>query len=448
MDSLEKALDRLSALEAGRTELFTRLDESGRQLGEMLKWTENEDRMAVLEADRAELFARLDENRKQLDELRERLEEMEARLHGESRVAALEADRTELFARLDENWKQLGELRERLAETESRREDDSRMTVVEADRTELFARVDSLDQRLQADEARYREESVVQRSTLLRSVSDVWNSMPRQGDRRPRIHFVRCLDIYNTGDMNCGPDLYFKDLTRGAACFYHSIKNVAFDMIERTDWVILGGGGLLDCSEQYQTTINRLLELSDHVVSWGAGHNSHREGAKDRWDPIVPIRYDRFFLFTSRDWKYGSDRFCPCVSCMMPGLERTYPIKRKIGVLSHHEIRIGEFSCDICDNEQPLDVILEFIGSSEVIITNTYHGTYWATLMGKKVILYRPFSNRFDHFRYPPTRYSGDLEADIGRARTYPQALAECREINMQLKAELMSAIWEGAGDS
>ena len=56
---------------------------------------------------------------------------------------------------------------------------------------------------------------------------------------------------------------------------------------------------------------------------------------------------------------------------------------------------------------------------------------YWATLMGKKVILFSSFSNKFDSFKYHPVRYSGDLEKDIAQAHTYPQALEECRKLNL-----------------
>lgn len=57
---------------------------------------------------------------------------------------------------------------------------------------------------------------------------------------------------------------------------------------------------------------------------------------------------------------------------------------------------------------------------------------YWATLMGKKVVLYKPFSNRFDHIKFTPVTYSGVMEADIKKAKTYPTALQECRNLNLK----------------
>ncbi|MEI3347543.1 MAG: hypothetical protein V8R55_03775, partial [Dysosmobacter sp.] len=239
-------------------------------------------------------------------------------------------------------------------------------------------------------------------------------------NNKARIHFVRCLDIYNTGDMNCGPELYFEELMKDRIAFFHSIKEIDYSLIRENDWVILGGGGMLDCSPQYQEAIKQLLVCSKRVVSWGLGHNAHHKDTIYYHGEIEPIDYTQFFsVHNKRLWLWNR-------SCITHdgGLSRDYVIKRRIGVLTHHEIRISEFDFE-CDNSQPIEKILRFIGESEIIITNTYHGAYWATLMNKKVILYHPFSNRFDYLKYPLVRYSGDLEADIDRALVYPHALQE-----------------------
>ena len=204
---------------------------------------------------------------------------------------------------------------------------------------------------------------------------------------------------------------------------------------------------MLDCSSQYQEAINQLLSLSDHVIGWGLGHNAHYENSIFEEKPSVQIAYEKFFLFTSRDWHYKNDRFCPCVSCMLSGLEKEYEIKRRIGVVTHHQVKIQEFGFDVCTNSEPIDVILNFIGTSEIIITNSYHIAYWATLMCKKVIIYQPFSNKFSYFKYPLVEYSGDLEADIERTKIYPQALCECRKINSDLKDELLREMHKSRSD-
>lgn len=34
-----------------------------------------------------------------------------------------------------------------------------------------------------------------------------------------------------------------------------------------------------------------------------------------------------------------------------------------------------------------LETAVSFLGSSEVVLTTSYHGLYWATLLGRKVIV-------------------------------------------------------------
>lgn len=419
-DAVEKITHRqefetkIKELEMANVQLSKKVDE--------LTQRTNDNRVAVLENDREELFRRNDELVQQLSVARE-----------------------ELFRRNDEMVQRLSATKDELAVqmnalVEASRQDD-RISVLEKDRETLFRRYDDLLERVDSDMRSNQENAEVAVYILRKEIQQMARNRGGDKDRKTRIHFVRCLDIYNTGDMNCGPDLYFEELMDGHTCFFHSIKNINYDIIKKEDWVILGGGGMLDCSPQYQDSIRKLLDCSIHVVAWGLGHNKHHKNTIYYHDEMAPIDYSKFFLFTTRDWNFDQSRFCPCVSCMMKGLEAKYTKKRKVGVLTHHEIRITEFDFDICDNSQPIEQILRFIGESEVLITNTYHGSYWATLMGLKVIMYKAFSNRFSYLKYPLREYSGDLEKDIELAPTYPNALEECRALNIELKDELLHSM-------
>ena len=427
--------DRLCVLEQDRDELFVRFDKILSDIEKLQKADPYRAELDVLAQDRNQLFQRLDKMAAQLAALTDTVP-------SHSQLETIEHWSEELERRSKETNVEISLLKEKHF-------DDERFTVLEQDRTELFRRSDQLQSgidtwqhRLCEMEKQQAEDISVQRYIFEKRLDNYGKLQNRgMGLNTPRIHFIRCLDIYNTGDMNCGPDLYFQEFTNQFCCFFHSIKNIDYTLIGQNDWVILGGGGMLDCSRQYQNAINRLLEINGHVISWGLGHNEHHADSIYYWGASEKIKYDKFFLFTTRDWKYGNDRFCPCVSCMMPGLERHYALKRRVGVLTHHEILIKEFDLDTCNNSRPLDEILEFIGSSEIILTNTYHGAYWATLMGKKVIIYQPFSNRFSYFKYQPMIYSGDLEKDIENAKTYPEALEECRSINRNLRDELLQII-------
>lgn len=74
-----------------------------------------------------------------------------------------------------------------------------------------------------------------------------------------------------------------------------------------------------------------------------------------------------------------------------------------------------------------------FLASAKVVITNTYHGVYWATLLGKKVLCYKPFSSRFFHTKYPPVfieSLTENLDENINNSKNYLESLNECRLAN------------------
>jgi hypothetical protein len=106
--------------------------------------------------------------------------------------------------------------------------------------------------------------------------------------------------------------------------------------------------------------------------------------------------------------------------------------------LPHRGLPLSIGGGDVMNNsEMDIGRILRFLGRSEAVVTSTYHGMYWATLMGKRVVLAGAFSSKFFTARYPPTLYSGDLQADLAAAVRYPQALREAREANDAFAAEL-----------
>ena len=85
---------------------------------------------------------------------------------------------------------------------------------------------------------------------------------------------------------------------------------------------------------------------------------------------------------------------------------------------------------------QPIGIIsnLIVVGIFEIIITNAYHGLYWATLLGKKVICIPNKSGLFT-LRYKPVYLTKDDVIDselISRANSYNYALDECRSKNIE----------------
>ena len=258
---------------------------------------------------------------------------------------------------------------------------------------------------------------------------------PYRYERYFKIHFIRSIDWRNTGDMNCDPLHYFPAFA-DYMCIYHDWHEIRYDMIQKKDLIILGGGGIFECSNELQQVLVDLFNHCDHIVSWGCGHNTHYDRKIN-----IHIDYTKFLKLTVRDFKYKDEEYLPDVSCMMPILTNKYMLKRKIGVIEHLAFPIYEFNFEKISNSFAIESIIKFIGESEIIITNTWHCSYWALLMNKKVILYHPFSTKYEHYKYPPTIYSGDLEQDIKAAKNYPTFLQESMLMNKNFAKSLLNIL-------
>lgn len=275
---------------------------------------------------------------------------------------------------------------------------------------------------------------------LMLDDKDVENTLEKKDNvsvhSEKTIHFIRNIDWKNTGDTSTDPLLYFKFFAQKNICIYHTMREIRWNLIKRDDWIILGGGGIFECLDEFQEVINKLLSLSVHVISWGCGYNTHYDRMMN-----VKIDYSHFFRCTIRDYIVDKDEYMPDVSCMMELFDKHYDIKREIGILEHYEFPILEFEYEKLTNTYAVNSIIRFIGESKVVITNTWHGCYWALLMGKKVIVYHPFSIKFENYKYKPTFYSGDLQKDIELAKSYENVLEECRNMNKKFAAEIFEEI-------
>ena len=75
---------------------------------------------------------------------------------------------------------------------------------------------------------------------------------------------------------------------------------------------------------------------------------------------------------------------------------------------------------------------IRFLASAEIVLTNAYHGMYWATLLGKKAIVF-PYSSKFHGFKYPVAMSApGAWRSARGAAPAFPEALDECRQANLR----------------
>jgi hypothetical protein len=154
-----------------------------------------------------------------------------------------------------------------------------------------------------------------------------------------------------------------------------------------------------------------------------------------------------YHLIGVRD--YGTRfRWVPCASCMAPELTDPAPIIRPFGFFLHAVVndtknQLLEADPDIpfIDNFADFSEAIRFIGESETLITNSFHGAYWAALMGRKVIGI-PTASKFFSFRHPvPLADIADWRSVLPKTFCYTDALEECRAANLSFAFDVHAAL-------
>jgi len=98
---------------------------------------------------------------------------------------------------------------------------------------------------------------------------------------------------------------------------------------------------------------------------------------------------------------------------------------------------IGSGNVQALTNKVPygrIAEVVDFIASSALVLTSTYHGMFWATILRVPVIVFGVFSSKFHSFPWPTVGWSGNLTLDAANAgqreRDYASALQYCRDAN------------------
>lgn len=248
---------------------------------------------------------------------------------------------------------------------------------------------------------------------------------------------INNTNTLNAGDLACAPPYYFDvGANLRIDIFEHFTSN-------KDDVILVGGGGLLSC-QQFRSRMDRIVSANCKArVLWGAG--SH-----DEIDP-QQLQYDRYLRHFKpigiRDWyrhpKYIS--WCPCVSCMHPVFNSRATPPRIM-----HEVVVIEQNTPprplnlpyptMLNTDDVIMGLVEFMESAETVISNSYHAVYWAILLGKKVIILDPFANKVRFFKHQPPIQTRDT-LDLKAAKSFPEALAECREANRRFYRRYLECV-------
>ena len=231
------------------------------------------------------------------------------------------------------------------------------------------------------------------------------------------VHFTRTSNI---GDLMSGPYRYFD---------FSSAQVFDFrDEIPACETVIYGGGAL----------INGLLARKPHLavkaqkrIAWGIGSTRHGHTTSG----TLP---DGFDLIGSRD--ISCENYAPCTSCMSELFNRSMNPEHELVVYLNNDPRIprpsgieglpaaGNWIIGGSNPDAYFAKIIAHLASGETVLTNSYHGAFWATLLRRKVVVAPAYSSKLQNFKYAPIRSSADgWRTSIRKAISYPEALDQSR---------------------
>jgi hypothetical protein len=259
------------------------------------------------------------------------------------------------------------------------------------------------------------------------------------------IAYLYRRDDRNAGDTFCAPHLYF-DLPPGAVMDIFETP----DEIDDSRVLIVGGGGL-----GRKFFAKRLKQLAREnrpyrLIAWGVGSDTviRKDGTalprQDSYD-LFSRYFDDFDEIGIRSWSEDAQKYpwVPCVSAMHAAFDKYRDVKptRLVGHYQHKNFpfaRTEEITGLGSNNGNDLDAKLSFLADHEFIVANTYHGVYWATLLGRRVLCL-PFKSGLLSFRHKPVYIDGQIptDDDLHQARAYPDSLEMCRNANIAFRERL-----------
>jgi len=224
----------------------------------------------------------------------------------------------------------------------------------------------------------------------------------------------------NIGDAVCSPFDYYSEFSQ---------QGTAVDLSRPTPpctAVVYGGGKIMG-------GLAKTLGVNDFAaryrIAWGVSTVQKFP---------VSLRYWRAFramdLVGTRDWGDRRFTFAPCVTCISPVFDAPVEARHETVLYLHHWRSKGlnlprPAGIPVLENNNSdFSATVRHLASGEVVVTNSYHGTYWALLLGKKVLCL-PFSNKFENYRIAPGYGTPEnWPSELSRAQGSNEMLGLCRE--------------------
>lgn len=230
----------------------------------------------------------------------------------------------------------------------------------------------------------------------------------------------------NIGDYYCNPSRYFN---LGNVSSEELLYNSS-DLKNNT--LVIGGGGLIHkkFSQHIQTLI---AKNPQKIILWAIGHNfGSKYISKSVGSPYYPHWINNCNLVGIRDYIEDYHQYyLPCVSCMHNAFDKTYEEKYDYVYFTHafKSKYTGTDYPHLKNSEMDFNKVIKFIASGNTVITDSYHGAYWAQLLGKNVHV-ASWSVKFNNMKYPP-HFLNDINAvPIKKENKVNGFLEECRTLN------------------
>jgi hypothetical protein len=223
--------------------------------------------------------------------------------------------------------------------------------------------------------------------------------------------------------------------------YYFDIAKYRGELFDKN--IIVGGGGLI--AKTFHSNMEALAEnhkKKTSMIAWGIGESENVDRSGGFVFPFsgrLAAYLDGFDLVGVRD--YGTEyEWVPCVSCLHPAFDENYQLEFEIVIYEHKRIPIpieGGFRRRTNEGND-FESIIKFLGSANTVITNSYHGAYWAILLGKRVLALANMSKMYRMKHAPVICRVEEWKRYVDLAETYPGALDECRSVNLQFYNKVM----------
>ena len=230
----------------------------------------------------------------------------------------------------------------------------------------------------------------------------------------------------NVGDAYCNPSRYFDLGSVSSEELMYNDSDIANEIL------VIGGGGLIH--KKFSQHIQTLLDKNPkHSVLWAVGHNFGKKHVAKQGDNVYyPNWLERCSLVGIRDWIEGYyDTYLPCVSCMHSAFNKPYKTQHDFVYFTHafkskyNNTKYPHMKNDVMD----FNKVIEFLGSSDTVITDSYHGAYWAQLLGKNVQV-ASWSVKFDHMKHTPYFLENINDNPVYIKNSVDEFKEECKALN------------------